>query len=167
MRTIFKALMGFLPQADILYVILFLGAAGVGGYYLHKYHAAIEFESTVKAESTQALADAKRTIATNEADYKAKLAAEKLSHANDNLAAVQQHNDDVARLRAAAARQAHTSLGGTATAAAGTASGSSSPASLSGLPEHAVVCQRLSDALAHDDDILIAERAERDSLTGK
>jgi hypothetical protein len=162
-----KLLLNFLPQADILYVVMFLSAAGVGGYYLHKYHAAINYETTVKAESAATLAAARKTIIDNDTDYKAKLAAEKITHANDTLAALQQHNDDVARLRAAAARHGYAPLGGPAAPAAVAASGSSSEASLSGLPEQAIVCQRLSDALEHDDGILTSERAERDALTGK
>ena len=167
MSAVFKALMGFLPQADIIYVVLFLGVAGVGGYYVHKYHAAINFETTVKAESAATLATATKTLAAENADYKAKLAAEKLDHANDTLAALQQHNDDIARLRPAAPHQTNTVLRGTSSPAAGTPSGANSAESMGGLSQHAVVCQGLADALRADDDIIAAERAERDALTGK
>jgi hypothetical protein len=162
-----KLLMNFLPQADLIYVVLFLGVGGLGAYYVHKYHAAMEFESTVRAESVDAQVNALKIVADNTASYKAALAAEKAQHASDLLTASNQHNSDVARLRSAATGQVNPVLGGTPAAPAGSAGGAVGPASVSGLSEQAVVCQGLSDALRHDGDILAGERAERDALTGK
>lgn len=162
------ALLALVPARDWLYGGIAAVAAFIAWDLHHKYEVAINYQKTVQAESAQTLAAAQKTITTNDTDYKAKLAAEKLAHANDTLAALQQHNADVARLRAAtAAHAANPLLGSAASASPGSPAGTGSAASLSGLPEQAVVCQGLSDALAHDDALLIAERTERDALTGK
>lgn len=162
------AILSLIPVRDWFYGAIAAGALVLGWHYYDKYNDAVKYQQTVQAESAAALAAAKKQIADDTIDYNTALLAEERQHANDLLAATEQHNDDVARLLAAsAARTPKPVLHSSGPAGKGAAPGARGPAVLSGLPEQAVVCQRLSDALKHDDDVTTAERAERDALTGK
>ena len=161
------ALLALIPVKDWFYGAIFATLAVMGWHFYDKYETAVNYATTVKAESKQALATAQQTIKDNDAAHAATVAAMETQHANDIAAALVQHNADLSRLRAAAPGQGRTVLGGAAAPGESGIAGADGYTGMGNLPGHTVVCEGLADALRADDDILADERAERDSLTGK
>jgi hypothetical protein len=151
------ALLALVPLRDWFYGAI---AAAAVIFALDLHHK-LEVANQIRAESAAALATAQKTIATNTADYKAAVSTVEAQYAKDMSAASQQHNADLARLRARAAGKAGPVLPG----APGTpAAGPQGDSSFGGLGELAL---NLADALRADDAALIACYADRNALTGK
>lgn len=155
------ALLALIPTRDWIYGGLTVILALWGWDLYHKYETAVNYQRTVTAESVAAAAAAKKTIDDNTAAYSGALQTIEAQYAKDTAAASQQHNSDVARLRAAAARQSNPLLH---SAPGSSATGSAGDEGFSGLGS---VALGLADALRADDSALTACYADRNALTGK
>jgi hypothetical protein len=151
------ALLALVPLRDWFYGAI---AAAAVIFALDLHHK-LEVANTIRTESAAAAAAAKKTITDNTAAYSAALSTIEAQYAKDTAAASQQHNADLARLRARAAGQTGPVLpGASGTPAAG-------PAGDEGFSGLGSVALRLVDALRADDAALNACYADRSALTGK
>jgi hypothetical protein len=153
------ALLSGLGIKDIFYGVLITVAISWGGWTYHKYEAAVTYARNAQTETAIVQADAKAALAAKDADYAAKLAATKVTHDAQLKAAAAQSADLAQRLRNyQAGRCTRDVLPGAASSASGAAAGTSSV-------DEAIA--GVIAAAAHDNAVIEAERAERDSLTGK
>jgi hypothetical protein len=153
------ALLALVPFRDWLYAAI-IAAVGLFAWHTYsKYEAAVAYAATVKTESAATEAKARAAIQAAD-DYYATTLKTIQETANANIKVAQDQSTALAsRLRQyAAAHCGNTVLGSSASA---TASGTAS----TGGVESAI--EQLAAAAAHDNAIIEAERAERDSLTGK
>jgi hypothetical protein len=152
------ALLSGLGIKDIFYGVLITVAISWGGWTYHKYEAAVTYARDAKAETAQVQAN----IDTINARHAANLAAiQERYHAS--LQAAQSTSASLAgKLRN---YTAHSCPGSVLPSAGTPASGAPAGAGGAGSVEQSL--EQLISAAAHDNAVIAAERAERDSLTGK
>ena len=156
------ALLALIPAKDWFIGAAFAVLACTGWHYYEKYTDAVNYATTVKAESAAALADAKTTIAGLTLAYNTGLTNLQAASDAKLKAANTTHLADVDRLqRAAAARATDPVLQGSAGAAAEAAAWASRLGALES------ISAGLANALRADDIAANDCRAERDSVTSK
>jgi uncharacterized iron-regulated membrane protein len=168
------ALLSGLGIKDIFYGVLITVALSWGGWTYHKYEAAVTYANNAKTESAQIQAAAKVANDAKDKSYATTLAAiQESSDAQIKVATAR--GDSIAdRLRKyQATRCPNSVLGSAAPATAGTAPSAGSSGSTGsgsdqvGNVKIAADIKAVIVAAAHDNDIVTAERAERDAITGK
>lgn len=153
------ALLEGLGIKDIFYGVLITVALTWGGVTYHRYEAAVTYAKDAKAETAQVTAKAAADIKSKDDDYAATLAANKVTQDAQLKTAAAQSADLAQRLRNYQTNRGTCPvLGSTASAAPSRAAGASSV-------DEAVA--GVIAAAAHDNAVITAERAERDSLNGK
>jgi hypothetical protein len=153
------ALLSGLGIKDIFYGVLIMVAISWGGWTYHKYESAVTYAANAKAQTVEAIATAQRAIDDLNKQHAATVAAIQVTQDAQLKTAAAQSADLAQRLRQyQAARCPSAVLGSTAPAAPSGAAGA-------GSVDEAV--QGIIAAAAHDHAVITAERAERDSLTGK
>lgn len=158
----FPALLALVPTKDWFIGAAFAVLAVMGWHYYEKYHEAVTYAATVKAESAAALQLAQQQVKDLTAQYDSTLKTQEAAYETALNAASAQHTADVDRLRnIATARNGDPVLQG----ASGTAAEAAAWAKRLGRLESVSV--GLADALRQDDDALKLCYAERDALTGK
>ena len=162
------ALLALIPSKDWLYGAAIAGSGLIGLHFYDKYRDAITYQNTVKAESAAAIAAAAKQIAENNAAHIAALAQLEKAHAAEIQANTAAHNADIARLRQlATAGKGKPVLGSPPTTRTDSGTRAGSSLDVGAVSVRSDVCLDLADALRADDATIKAERAERDSLTGK
>lgn len=157
-----SALLALIPGKDWFYGALIIGGAVLCWHFYDKYESAVNYAATVKQESAQALADAKKTIADLTTSYDAARKADKETYDKALADAAVQHATDTERLRGlAAARASDSVLSGASGLTAAIAAWSDRLSRVEG------ISGRLADALRQDDAAALACYADRDALTGK
>jgi hypothetical protein len=156
------ALLSGLGIKDIFYGLLITVALSWGGWTYHKYETAVTYARDAKAETAQVQAAAQANIDTITARHAANLAAiQERYHAS--LQAAQSTSATLAgKLRN---YTSHSCPGSVLPSAGTPASGTTAGAGGAGSVEQSL--EQLISAAAHDNAVIAAERAERDSLTGK
>jgi hypothetical protein len=153
------AMLSALGIKDIVYGVLIAAALAYGGWTYHKYESAVAYAATAKAETAQVQKAAALAIQNSQNDYAAKLAATQETQNAQLKAAAASSATLAARLRQYQANRCPNPVLGSAAAAA------SGGVADTGSVESAL--EQLAAAAAHDNAVIVAERAERDSLTGK
>jgi hypothetical protein len=153
------AILSALGVKDIVYGVLISFALAWGGWTWHKYESAVAYAKDAKAETTAVKAQAATALKAKDDDYAAKLKTTQVTQDANLKAAAAQSADLAGRLRQYQANRCPSAVLPSAAPAA--ASGSASPGSVESALE------QLAAAAAHDNAVITAERAERDSLTGK
>jgi hypothetical protein len=153
------ALLGGLGIKDIFYGVLVTIALTWGGWTYHKYEAAVTYAANAKAATVQVEANVKKAIDDLNTTHAAAVAAIQVVQDAQLKTAAAQSADLAQRLRNYQTNRGTCPvLGSTAPApTAGTAGASSVDEAVAGV----IV------AAAHDNAVITAERAERDSLNGK
>jgi hypothetical protein len=153
------ALLALVPFRDWLYAAAIISLGLFAWHTYHKYEVAVAYAATVKTESAATEAKARAAIAAAD-DYYATTLKTIQETANVNIKVAQDQSTALAgRLRQYAADHC-----------GNTVLGSSASATPTGAPGASSVDEAVSgviSAAAHDNAIVLAERAERDSLTGK
>lgn len=158
------ALLSLIPTKDFIYGSAIVALLAIfGAYTLHERRLGAAHEAAAVATAsakTQAAADAK--IKALEDEYTAQLDIIVEKQSADIQAAADNSASLAARLRYYEANHCtHTVL---PSAPASAPSGAAGPSGASGV-EAAI--EQLIAASEHDNAVIVAERAERDSLTGK
>jgi hypothetical protein len=153
------ALLALVPFRDWLYAVIIAAVGLFAWHTYHKYEVAVAYAATAKTESAATEAKARAAIQAAD-DYYATTLKTIQETANANIKVAQDQSTALAgRLRQyAAAHCVNKVLGGSTAPAAGGAPSA-------GSVESAI--EQLAAAAAHDNAVVEAERAERDSLTGK
>lgn len=157
-----SALLALIPGKDLFYGAVIVALLAAGGYEVHhlKAEGAAAEVKVVQAASAKAQAAAAKQIADLNSQHAASIAAIQEKQSADLKVAAAQSADLASRLRNYQANRGcpHPVLGGAAaTPAPGAAGSSSVDEALAGVIA----------AAAHDHAIVVAERTERDGLTGK
>ena len=161
-------MLSFLPLRDWIYLGVIVGALiAFGVYTRHERAIGAQHElQVVQKASDEAKAEAQKRIDALTAQHATEVAKVKSDEAA-NLALANQRADDLSvRLRDYSRRGCtNPVLDSAPTAAAG---GAPSAGSTGGAPAGVeLALERLIHAAEHDTQVTLAERAERDSLTGK
>lgn len=154
-----SALLAAFGLKDLVYGALIAAALAWGGWTYHKYEAAVTYAADARAETASVLKAAQQTIQDDQTDYASKLKTIEASYASSLTVANAQSADLVSRLRLyQAARCPSAVLQGAPAAPASAAAGPSSVIN---------AVAGLISAAIKDNATCVAERAERDALTGK
>jgi hypothetical protein len=153
------ALLSGLGIKDIFYGVLITLAISWGGWTYHKYESAVKYAADAKAATVQVEANVKKAIDDLNTTHAAAVAAIQVVQDAQFKTAAAQSADLAQRLRNYQTNRGTCPvLGSTAPApTAGTAGASSVDEAVAGVIA----------AAAHDNAVITAERAERDSLNGK
>lgn len=152
-------MLALIPIKDWIYGAIILAVGLFAWHTYSKYETAVKYAENVKAATVQVEANVKKAIDDLNTTHAAVLAAIQEKQNADLQTAAAQSADLAQRLRNYQATRCPSAVLGSAAPAA--PSGAASTGSVDDAVAGVIA------AAAHDNAVIAAERAERDSLTGK